>query len=89
MDPHALHPVPERVAVDLVTIAEEKGRRGVIREGVHDLLSRPGGGGMLGHVEVEDSPPMVGEHDQDEEHAQVSGGHREEIDGDQIADNGW
>ena len=29
---------------------------------------------------------MVGEHDQDEEHAPVSGGHREEVDGDQVAD---
>jgi hypothetical protein len=26
------------------------------------------GGGVLGHVEVEDAPPMVGEHDEDEEH---------------------
>ena len=63
-DPHAPHPVLERVAVDLVTIAEEIGGRGIVREGVHDLLSRPGGGQRLGDVEVEDSPAMVGEHDQ-------------------------
>ena len=57
-------------AVDLVTIAEEIGRRGVVREGVHDLLGGPGGGGVLGHVEVDDPPAMVGEHDEDEEDAQ-------------------
>ena len=41
---------------------------------------------MLGHVEVEDAPAMVGEHDQDEEDAQVSGGHREEVDRDEVPD---
>ena len=68
-DPHALHALPEGVAVALVAIAEERGRRGVFRGGVHELLGRPFGGGMLGHVDVEDAPPMVGEHDQDEEDA--------------------
>src|SRR5207249_9129625 len=33
-DAHALHALPEHVAVDRVTIAEEEGRGGVIREGV-------------------------------------------------------
>jgi len=68
-NPHALDPAPERVAVDRVAIAQEIGRRGVVREGVHDLLGRPGGGGVRGDVEVEDAPAMVGEDDQDEEHA--------------------
>jgi DDE family transposase len=85
-DVHALHPAPERVAVDVVAIAEEIGGRGVVREGVHDLLGRPGGRGMFGHIEVQDPAAMVGEHDQDEEDAQMRGGNREEIDGDQIPD---
>src|SRR5881628_3644524 len=37
-DAHALHALPEHVPVDRVAIAEEVGRRGVVREGVHDLL---------------------------------------------------
>ena len=86
LDPHALHALPERVTVDAVAIAEEIGGRGVVREGVHDLLGGPGGGGMLGDVEVDDAPAMVGEHDEDEEHAQARGGHGEEIDGDQVPD---
>jgi hypothetical protein len=81
-DSHALHALPERVAVDHVAIAEEVRRRRVFREGVHDVLSRPGGGGMFSHVEVEDTPSMVGEDDQDEEDAQARGGNGEEIDGD-------
>jgi hypothetical protein len=34
---------------------------------------------MLGHVEVEDATALVGEHDQDKEHAQARCGNREEI----------
>ena len=63
---HALHALPEHVTVDRVAIAEEIGRGGVVREGVHDLLGRPGGGGLLGDIEVEDAPAVVGEHDEDE-----------------------
>ena len=42
-DPHAPHTLPERVAVDRVAIAEQVSRRGVVGDGVHDLLGRPGG----------------------------------------------
>jgi len=74
VDPHALHSVPKLLAVDLVTVAQEIGRRGVVREGVHDLLGGPAGGGVLGHVEVDDPPAMVGEHDENEEHGSLQWG---------------
>ena len=86
IDPYALHALPEHVTVDRVAIAEEIGGRGVLREGVHDLLGGPVGGGVLGHVEVEDTPAMVSEHNKDEEDAEPSGGHGKEIKGDQISD---
>ena len=86
LDLHPLHAVAELLAIDLVTVAQEVGRRGVVRERVHDLLGGPEGGGMLGDVEVDDAPAMVGEHDEDEQDAQARGGHGEEIDGDQVAD---
>jgi len=38
----------------------------------------------LGHVEVEDAPAVMGEHDEDEEHAQASAGSCEEVDGDDV-----
>jgi hypothetical protein len=86
LDPHALHSVPKLLAVDLVTIAQKIGARGVVREGVHDLLGGPAGGGVLGHVEVDDPPAVVGEYDEDEEDAEASGRHGEEVDRDQVAD---
>jgi len=85
-NPHALQPLPERVTIDAVAIAEEVGRRGVVWEGVDDLLGRPGARGMFGHVEVEDAAALVGQHDEDEEDVQVSGGNGEEVDRDEVAD---
>ncbi len=84
-DAHVLHSLPESVTVDVVPIAEEVCRRGVVREGIHDLLGGPVGRGMLGHVGVQDSPAMMSEHDEDEEDAQTGGGHGEEIDRDEVA----
>src|SRR6266481_9554189 len=85
-DAHALHAMPEHMTVDRVAIAEEIGGGGVVREGVHDLLGRPGSSGTLGDIEVEDAPAVVGEHDEDEQNAQARGGTSEEIDGDEIPD---
>ena len=41
---------------------------------------------MLGHVEAEDAPTVVGEHDENEEDAQARGRQREEVDSDEVAD---
>ena len=38
---------------------------------------------MLGDVEVNDTAPVVGEHEEHEQNAEPDGGHREEVDGDQ------
>src|SRR5881397_2922669 len=64
---HALHALAERVAVDGVAIAEKKGRSRIVRERVDDLRGRPGSSGILGDVEVEDAPAIVGEHDKGED----------------------
>ena len=86
LDAHAFDALPNVLAVDAVAIAEEIGGCGVVREGVDELLGGPGGGGMLGDAEVDDPSTMVSEHDEDEEHPQARGGHREKIDGDQVPD---
>jgi hypothetical protein len=41
---------------------------------------------MLGDVEMQSPASMVSERGQDQEHPQLSGGHREEVDRDQILD---
>jgi hypothetical protein len=67
LDPQALHAAPKRLVVDLVGVVEKIGQRGGVRERVHDLLGGPVGGGVLGHVEADDAPAVVGEDDEDEE----------------------
>jgi len=52
-------------------VAEQTGGRGLVREGVDELLGRPGGGGMLGDVEVDDAPAVVSEHNENEEDAET------------------
>jgi hypothetical protein len=86
LDPHALHAVPQWLTVDLVAVAEKIGWGGVVRGGVHELLGGPVGGGVLGHVEVDDPPAAVSEHDEDEEDAEASGGNGEKVDRDHVAD---
>jgi hypothetical protein len=78
--------MPKSLTVDAVTVGEEVGRRGLVREGVDDLLRGPDGGGVLGNVEVDDPPAVVGEDNKDEEDAEASGGDGKEIDRDQVAD---
>src|SRR5262245_37713448 len=65
LDTHALDALPERLPVDTVALAEPVLRRGFIGAGVDDLLGGPGSGGMLGDVEMDDTPAVVGEYDED------------------------
>ena len=78
--------MPKWLPVDAVAIAEEIGRRGIVGEGVDELLSGPDGGGVLGHVEVDDPPAVVSEHDENEEDAEASGGPRKEVKRDDVAE---
>jgi hypothetical protein len=86
LDPHALHAMLKWLTIDAVAVAEEVDRRGLVREGVDELLSGPDGGGVLGHVEVDDPPAVVSEHDENEEDAEASGGHRKEVNRDDVPD---
>jgi hypothetical protein len=74
------------VTVDVVAVAEEIGGHGVVWESLDDLLSRPGGSGMFGDIEMQDAATVVAKHDQDEEHPQASSGNGEEVERDEIAD---
>ena len=65
-DPHISHPLPKRGAVYTVSVPQEIAWRLVPREGVHDLLRRPLGCGMLSDGNMDD-PPAVMSHDQQEE----------------------
>jgi len=37
-----------------------------------------------GHIEVQDTAPVMGQHQKHVKHLEAKGGHREEVDGDQL-----
>ena len=59
VDSHAFDATPELLTVDVVTIEQKVTRRGLIGEGIYDLLGGPVGGGVLRHVEMNDTSAMV------------------------------
>ena len=78
---HAFDTLGEVVPVDAVTIANEKTRRFLVREGVDDLLGRPFNVGIRGYVEVNDLPPVVTEYEEDLQDTEGHGRNREEVAG--------
>ena len=48
-------------------------------KGVADRLPRPGGGRMVGHIQMNNAAAVVGEDDEDEQDAEGRCGDREEI----------
>jgi hypothetical protein len=60
-------------AVDGIAIAEQVGGAGLVRERVDELLSRPGGGGLIGDADVEEFAAVVAEYDEAEEEAKGQG----------------
>ena len=75
LKPRAIHgtPVPEQVL-----------RRSLPGKGLGELLRRPPGRRMLGHVEVDRCPSGVAQHDQHEEDLEADRGDGEEIEGDDL-----
>ena len=78
-DVHAFHAILEIVAVDAVTITNEKTWRLLIRESVDDLLGSPLGVGIRGNVEVNHLPPVVTDHDEDVQDTKGHGRNGEEV----------
>ena len=76
----------ERWVEGRVAIVEEEPRVRVVGEGLAELLSGPGGRGVLRHIDMQDAPPVVSQDDEDEEEPAGERGHREEVDGDGRAD---
>ena len=84
LDLHMLYPLLKGSAIDAVPVTQEIPRGLVPREGVNDLLGGPFRGGMLGDVEVDDAPSMMGQDDQDKEQRVPHRGDHKEIQGHEI-----
>ena len=69
----------ELVAEDAVAVTEKKAGRGIPGKGFSNLLSRPGCGRMLGDVEVEKTPSVMSEDDDDEQDSEARSWYGEEV----------
>src|SRR5947209_17239580 len=84
--PQAFHPPCEHVAVDGVSIAEQVLGRCLFWEALDKLLSGPGGGGVVGDVDVDEFSTVVAKDQESEEQVEGEGRDDEEVDGDSLAD---
>jgi hypothetical protein len=84
--PQAVHPLYERVAVDRIPIAEQVLGRCLFREALDQLVSGPGGGGVVGGVDMDEFSTVVSKDQESEEQLEGEGGDDEEVDSDNLAD---
>src|SRR4030095_13342476 len=75
------HAPDERTAVDRVSVAEQVLGRGLFREALDKLVSGPGGGGVVGGVDMDEFSTVVSKDQEAEEQLEGEGGHDEEVDG--------
>src|SRR5213080_3752262 len=82
----AFHPPYERVAVDGISIAEQVLGHGLFWEALDQLVSGPGGGGVVGNVDMDEFATVVSKNQGSEEQVEGEGRDDEEVDGDDLAD---
>src|SRR5467141_1916375 len=83
-DAHASHLVSEVIAKDSIAVPQQVARELVKGKCLPQLLSRPLGGRVGGHIEVQDAAPVMGQHQKHIKDLETDSGHREEVDGDQL-----
>ena len=84
--PQAFHPPDEDIAVDRVAVAEQVLGRCLFREALDQLVSGPGGGGVVGGVDMDEFSTVVSKDQESEEQLEGEGGDNEEVDSDNLAD---
>jgi len=77
-------PLLKPLAIYRISVAEQVLRSSLPGEGCDELLCCPLRCRMLGHIEMEDLPPVVRQHDQHEEDLEPDRRHGEEIEGNEL-----
>ena len=83
-DTHVSHLLSEIIAEDSIAVAKQVARELVKGKCVPQLLSGPLGGRVGGHIEVKNAAPVMGQNQKHVKDLETDGGHREEVDGDQL-----
>jgi len=85
-DVQAFDQRPECYAIDAVAVPEQEPKHLVPREGLHDLGCGPLGGGMLGDIEMNESPAIMSQNKKNVQDPESNGGYHEEVYGHQRID---
>ena len=80
-DAESIDAAREVSAVDSVAVTDQIPEDRVPGERFDELSAGPLSRRMFGDVEVNDAPPVMGQHEEHEQNAECNGGHGEEIDG--------
>jgi len=86
VDTHVSHLSPEGIAEDSIAVAQQVARKLVKGERFSQLLYRPGGRRMGGHIEVQNAPPVMGQYQEHAKNLETDGGDSKEVDRDQLLD---
>ena len=84
LNPESVDEAREISTVDAVAVTDQVPRCSVPGERLDELLSGPLRRGVFGYVGMQDSPSVVGQHQEHEENVELNGGDGEEVDGDQV-----
>ena len=84
VDTHVSHLSPEGIAEDSIAVAQQVARKLIKGERFSQLLSGPLRGWVGGHIEVENAPAVMSQHQKHVKNLETNGGHSEEVDRDQL-----
>ena len=83
-DAHVSDMPSKCITEDSIAVAQQVARELVKRKGFPQLLSCPLGGRVGGHIEVENAPAVMSQHQKHVKHLKANSRHGKEIDGDQL-----
>ena len=86
LDANRLNPFFKFFTINPVTIPQQIQRFASVGKRLNELLAGPACGRVACHVEMHDTPAIMGKNDEDKQDAKGGGGNHEKVDGDQVLD---
>src|SRR2546425_4979313 len=86
LDSHSLNPVSEITTVHPVTVTDQISWCSIFRKRFDNLLRGPFCSGMVGDIEMQHTPTLVRQYDENKQHLQLHCGNSKEVNGDQLTD---
>src|SRR5450755_319735 len=86
LDAHVSNLLCEVIAKDSITVSQQVARCSVPGESIFTLLGRPFRGRMSRDVEVQDAPPLMGQHQEHIQNLKTDSRHGETVDRNKLPD---